>query len=106
MRWVFVLITNNPIRVDPLTAERAIIAPTNGKKFKMKSLTGHFCDKLEIFFGNLLSVPKMKCKISEGNKGDEHVFDPMTNFSKLCHAAQYSIINKGSSHTLPSSNSM
>jgi hypothetical protein len=106
-RWVFVFITNNPIRVDPLMAESMISALTNGKIFKVKSLTGRFCDIWGIFVGiSKLSAPKMKCKISEGNKGNEHVFDPMFNISKLCHVAQYPIINKGSSHTVSSSNSM
>jgi hypothetical protein len=99
-RWVFVFITNNPIRVDPLMADSVINALTNGKIFKVKSLTGRFCDIWGIFVGtSKLSAPKKNCKISEGNKGNEHVFDPMINFSKLCHVAQYPIINKGSSHT-------
>jgi hypothetical protein len=105
--WVFVFITNNPIRVDPLIAESMISALTNGKKLKVKSLTGRLCDIWEIFFGtSRLSAPKMKCKISEGNQGNEHVFDPMVNFGKLCHVAQYPIINMGSSHTFSPSNSM
>jgi hypothetical protein len=72
-RWVFGFITNNPIRIDPLTAENVIIADSviiviimNGKKFKVRSLIGRFCDISEIFFGTLkLIAPKLKCKNSE-----------------------------------------
>jgi hypothetical protein len=63
MRWVFGFITNNPIRVDPLTAKSMIFAMMNGKRLKMRSLTGLFGDISEIFFGTLmLSAPKFKCK--------------------------------------------
>jgi hypothetical protein len=73
--WVFGFITNNPIRVDPLTAESVIIAPNaiiviimvmNGKRFKARSLIGRFCDISEKFFGTLkLVAPKFNCKNSE-----------------------------------------
>ena len=69
--WVVGFITNNPNRVDPLTAESVIIAMMNGKRFKVRSLMGRFCDILDIFFGTLklftpkLFAPKFKCKNSE-----------------------------------------
>jgi hypothetical protein len=93
-RWVFGFITNNPILVDPLTLESVTTAMMNGKRFKVRSLKGCFCDISEIFFGRIMITRKLKCKISEGNKGSEHVFNPIVNFkSKLCHVAQYPIIN-------------
>ena len=64
-RWVSGCITNNPILVDALTAERFIIDTTNGEKFKVRSLIGHFCDISEIFFGRIMATPKSKCKNSE-----------------------------------------
>jgi hypothetical protein len=74
-RWVFVFITNNPIRVDPLRAESVIIRADviiavtngmNGKRFKVRSLVGRFCDISEIFFGRMrLIAQKIKCKNSE-----------------------------------------
>jgi hypothetical protein len=71
--WVFGFITNDPIRVDPLTAESVItddgviiVIIMNGKKFKVRSLIGCLCDKSEIFFGKMtLITPKLKCKNSE-----------------------------------------
>jgi hypothetical protein len=63
--WVFGFITNNPIRVDPLTADSEIIAMMNGKRFKVWSLIRRFCDISEIFFGMILITPKSKCKNSE-----------------------------------------
>jgi hypothetical protein len=52
-------ITNNPILVNPLTAESVIIAGANGKKFKVRSLIGLFCDISEVFFGRTkLITPK------------------------------------------------
>ena len=98
--WVFGFITNNPIRVDPLTAESVIIAIMNGKRFKVRSPMGRFCDISEIFFGRITITYKFKCKNSEGNKGNEHVFNPIVNVkSKLCHVAQYPIINRREVHT-------
>ena len=78
-----------------------ISALTNGKIFKVKSLTGRFCDIWGIFVGtSKLSAPKKNCKISEGNKGNEHVFNPIVNVrSKLCHVAQYPVINIRDPHT-------
>jgi hypothetical protein len=68
-RWVLVFITNNPILVDPLTADgqtRANIrAMMNGKRFKVRSLIGRFCDISEIFFEMILITPKSKFKNSE-----------------------------------------
>ena len=59
-------ITNNPIRVDPLTADSEIKAMMNGKKFKVRSLIGCFCDILVIFFDRKeMSIPKLKCKNAE-----------------------------------------
>jgi hypothetical protein len=90
--WLFVFITNNPILVDLLKAESG--AMVNGKRFKVRSLTGHFYDISEIYFGRAMISQKIKCKNSEGNKGNEHVFNPVVNLkSKLCHVAQYPIIN-------------
>jgi hypothetical protein len=64
--WVFGLITNNPILVDPLTAECvSIIAMINGNEFNVRSLTRSFCDIWETFFGKMKSIPKSKCKNSE-----------------------------------------
>jgi hypothetical protein len=66
-RWVFGFITNNPICVDPLTAES--VAMVNGKRFKVRSMMGRFCDISEIFFEKIgkkkLIIPKFKCKNSE-----------------------------------------
>jgi hypothetical protein len=93
-RWRFVFITNNPNPVDPLTAGSVIIAMMNGKRFRVRSLTGRFCDISGIYFGRIMITRKSKCKISEGNKGNEHVFNPVVDVkSKLCHVAQYPIIN-------------
>jgi hypothetical protein len=68
-RWVFGFITNNPIRVDPLTAENVIleiIKGMNGKRFKVRSPMGRFCDISEIFFGKMtLNTPKLNCKHSK-----------------------------------------
>jgi hypothetical protein len=67
-RWIFGFITNNPIRVDPLTAESVrigIISGTNGKRFKARSLMRRFCDISEIFFGKMAITQKLKCKIPE-----------------------------------------
>jgi hypothetical protein len=79
-RWVFGFITNNPILVDPLTAESVsliismmnesvivvIIIVMNGKRFKVRSLIGRFCDISEIFFGKMKLITLMlKCKSSE-----------------------------------------
>ena len=92
--WVFGIITNNPIRVNPLTVECVNTAMINGNGFKVRSLTGCFGDISEIVFGRIMSTLKTKGKVSEGNKGNEHVFNPMVNVrSKLCHVAQYPIIN-------------
>jgi hypothetical protein len=61
-RRLFGFITNNPILVDPLTVESVIIATMNGKKFKVRSLMGRFCDIPEIFFGKMkLITLKSKC---------------------------------------------
>jgi hypothetical protein len=69
---IFGFLTNNPIRVNPLTAESvtiAVIKGTNGKIFKVRSLMGCFCDISEIFFGKIgtmrLIIPMFKCKNSE-----------------------------------------
>ena len=65
-RWLFGFITNSPIPVDPLKADNAIIALMNGKRFKVRSLIGHFCDISEIFFGRKkLIIIKLKSKNSE-----------------------------------------
>jgi hypothetical protein len=65
-RWVFGLSTNNPILVDPLTAESIKIAISNDKEFKVRGLIGCFYDILEIFFGRIeLMAQKLKCKNSE-----------------------------------------
>jgi hypothetical protein len=63
-RWVYVFIANNPIRVDPLTAER-VITMINGNEFKAMSPTGSFCDISEILFGRIMITRKFKCKNSE-----------------------------------------
>jgi hypothetical protein len=64
--WAFGFITNNPILVDPLTAESVIIGIFNGEKFKVGGLIERFCDILEKFFGRMKSItPKSKCKNSE-----------------------------------------
>ena len=95
-RWVSGYITNNPILVDPLTADSVIPAMMNGKRFKVRSPIGRFCDILEIFFKRTRIAPKSKCKNSEWNKGNEHVFNPTVNFKfKLCDVAQSPIINIG-----------
>jgi hypothetical protein len=93
--WVFGLVTNNPILIDLFTAESVIIGMMNDKIFKVRSLMGHFCDISEIFFGGMrFTSRKLKCKNSEGNKGGEHVFNPIvTCRCILCHDAQYPIIN-------------
>jgi hypothetical protein len=66
---VLVSITNNPILVDPLTADgqtRAKIrVMMNGKRFKVRSLIRRFCDISEIFFEMISITPKSKCKNSE-----------------------------------------
>jgi hypothetical protein len=99
--WLFVFITNNPILVDPFTAESVITAMTDGNGFKVRSLTGRFCDISEIFFGRITITYKFKCKNSEGNKGNEHVFNPIVDVkSKLSHDAQYPIINTREVHIL------
>jgi hypothetical protein len=64
-RWLFVFITNNPIRVDPLTAESVILVILNGKKFKVRGLMGHFCDILEMIFGMTIFTQKIKSKFPE-----------------------------------------
>jgi hypothetical protein len=65
-RWLFAFITNNPTLVDLLTAECVIIDMMNGKRFKARSLTGHFCDKSEICFGRMrLTTLKFNSKNSE-----------------------------------------
>jgi hypothetical protein len=71
-RWVFGFITNNPIRVNPLTAENVTIVKINGmngKRFKVRSAMGRFCDISEIFFETIgkmkLIILKFKCKNSE-----------------------------------------
>src|ERR1700728_2058320 len=102
-RWVFGFITNNPIRVDPLTVENefiGIIKGTNGKRFKVRSPVGRFCDISEIFFGKMkLITRKFKCKNSERNKGSEHVFNPIVNVRfELRHVVQYPIINTREVH--------
>src|ERR1700728_4510374 len=72
----------------------------NGKRFKVRSLKGCFCDISEIYFGRIMITRKLKCKNSERNKGNEHVFNPIVNFkSKLCHVAQYPIFYKKRPHT-------
>jgi hypothetical protein len=61
-------ITNNPIRVDPLTAESVTIITKNGmndKIFKVRSPMGRFCDISEIIFGMTFITIKVKCKNSE-----------------------------------------
>jgi archaellum biogenesis ATPase FlaH len=69
-RWVFGFITN-PIRVDSLTAENEIvdtIKRMNGKRFKVRSPMGRFCDISEIYFERMrltTRTRKIKCKISE-----------------------------------------
>jgi hypothetical protein len=84
---------NNPIRVDPLTVE-SVTTMINGKRFKVRSLIGRFFDISQIFVGMKLMTRKLKCKILEGNKGSEHVFNPMGNFkSNLCYVTQYPIVN-------------
>jgi hypothetical protein len=97
--WVFGLTTNNPILIESLTAESVVIDMMNGKRFKVRSLMGHFCDISEIFFGRMKVIAsKFKCKNSEGDKGGEHVFNPIVTFRCiLCHVAQYPIINTGKS---------
>jgi hypothetical protein len=65
-RWQFGFIANNPILVDAPTVESVIIAIMNGKKFKVRSLMGCFCDISEIFFGKMkLITLKLKCKNTE-----------------------------------------
>jgi len=89
-RWVFGFITNNPIPVDPLKAESVSIIMINGKRLKVRSSMGRFCDISEIFSGMTWWTTKLKRKISERNKDGEHVFNQMGNFkSNLCHVAQY-----------------
>jgi hypothetical protein len=64
-RWVSGFITNNPIPVDPLTAESVIPAMMNGKRFKVRSLIGCFCNISEIFLGKMRITHKFECKNSE-----------------------------------------
>ena len=64
-RWVSVFITNNPIFDASFTAECVITAMMNGNAFKVRSLTGRFCDISEIFFGRMMMTQKIKCKISK-----------------------------------------
>jgi hypothetical protein len=67
-RWVFGFITNNPIRVDPLTAESVstfIINGMNGKRFKVRSPMGRFYDISEMISGMAFITIKLKCKNSE-----------------------------------------
>jgi len=63
--WVLP-ITNNPILVDTLVAESVIVGMMNGKRFKVRSLMGHFCDISEVYFGKMMVIDrKFKCKNSE-----------------------------------------
>jgi hypothetical protein len=72
----------------------------NGNGFNVRSLTGGFCDISEIFFGRMMITQKIERKNSEWNKGNEHVFNPIVNVrSKLCHVAQYPVINIRDPHT-------
>jgi hypothetical protein len=66
-RWVSSYITNNPILVDPLTADSVTMAMMNGKRFKVRSLIGRFCDVSEIVFGRMTITPptKFECKNSK-----------------------------------------
>jgi len=60
------LITKNPILVNPLTADRMILDMMNGKRFKVRSLTGRSYDISEIFSGKMMLITiNLKFKNSE-----------------------------------------
>ena len=62
----------HPIRVDTLTAENVTIVQINGmngKRFKVRSAMGHFCDISKIFVETIVKMKfiiiMLECKNSE-----------------------------------------